>query len=346
MNAGVSYTLRDCPACGAPGAGEIAGAEEFRREVEELWEFHQQRLSENVPVERLLDRVAFSQHAPLRVVRCGQCGAIYRNPAESLGELRDAYASDPPSPDVLRALHDTQRPAYRAQARRLTEVCGRAGSVLEVGSYAGAFLAEARDAGWMAEGVDVSTAVNVVTRELGFITHDGSLEELQRDEPDRRWDAIAIWNTFDQLPDQRAAAFAAHAMLRDGGIVALRVPNGAFYAAVRGHLEGPMSAAARMLLAHNNLLAFPYRVGFTPASLHRLLEPIGFSVERVHGDVLVPIADEYTHRWAGIEERVVKSLLRLVANAARDDEIVTAPWFELYARKVRAGTRPPTSPSR
>ncbi|MDB4906584.1 MAG: hypothetical protein JWO05_1368 [Gemmatimonadetes bacterium] len=344
MSLGISYTLSDCPACGATDAVEIAGPDAMRREVEELWEFHQRRLDGSTPVERLLDRVAFSQHAPLRMVRCARCGAVFRNPTESDAELRDAYVAEPPSGDVLRALHETQRPAYRAQATRLREVLGRTGSVLEVGSYAGAFLAEAHAAGWQAEGVDVSTAANEVTREMGFTAHDGTVEQLRRAEPHRRWDAVAIWNTFDQLPDQRAAAHAAGAMLRDGGVLALRVPNGAFYAAVRSHLHGPLAKAARLLLAHNNLLAFPYRVGFTPAALRHLLEPLGFTVERVHGDVLVPIADEYTHRWAGIEERVVKSLLALVANAAPDDEIVTAPWFELYARKG-AGSRRPTSPS-
>ena len=50
-------------------------------------------------------------------------------------------------------------------------------------------------------------------------------------------------------------------------------------------------AAARAVLAQNNLLTFPYRWGFTPQSLTRLLSETGFSVRRIRGDVLVPVAD-------------------------------------------------------
>jgi hypothetical protein len=91
-----------------------------------------------------------------------------------------------------------------------------------------------------------------------------------------------------------------------------------------------VARAARALLAHNNLLAFPYRFGFTPRSLARLVEAQGLEVRRVVGDVLVPIADEWTRGWARAEERAVKGLLRAVARAAPG---ARAPWFELYAGK-------------
>ncbi|HEY8175196.1 MAG TPA: hypothetical protein VIF32_05875, partial [Gemmatimonadaceae bacterium] len=74
--------------------------------------------------------------------------------------------------------------------------------------------------------------------------------------------------------------------------------------------------------AHNNLLTFPYRFGFSPASLTRLLTETGFRVERIVADVNVPTADEWTKRWAALEERVVKPLTKR-----------WRPWFEVYAKK-------------
>ena len=50
-------------------------------------------------------------------------------------------------------------------------------------------------------------------------------------------------------------------------------------------------AFAAALLAHNNLLGFPYRHGFTVAALTRLLESLGFEIVSTYGDTLVPIAD-------------------------------------------------------
>jgi hypothetical protein len=88
-------------------------------------------------------------------------------------------------------------------------------------------------------------------------------------------------------------------------------------------------ALARLALAHNNLLTFPYRYGFTIHSLTGLLERVGFTIRRVEGDVLVPIADEWTRPWASLEERVVK----LALGAAARRKARWAPWIEVYATK-------------
>lgn len=323
----MSYELSPCPVCATTENEEVASAAEIQREAEELWGFHMRRLRPGTPPERLVDRVAFSQRPPLRVSRCVRCGLVYRNPRERAESLRATYAGEHTDPAALAALFDTQRAAYAAQAARLTEVAGRPGRVLEVGSYVGGFLAAATALGWRAEGVDVNPATNAATRARGFAVHDGDLESYAGP---GHLDAVAIWNCFDQLPEPRAAAARAHDLLAPGGLLALRVPNGAFYAAVRRRLAGRGAAVARLLLAHNNLLTFPYRHGFTLPSLTLLLERTGFAIARVHGDALVPIADRWTHPWAALEERAVKRALRLIAKGEAD----AAPWIEVYARRA------------
>jgi len=325
-----AYELSPCPACGATGDEEVAGPEDVREEVEALWEFHTRRLRPDTPPEHLVDRVAFSQHPPLRVARCTRCGLVFRNPRERAFALRDVYAGERPDDAVLARLLDAQRSAYAAQTERLDEVAGAGGRVLEVGSYVGGFLAAAAEAGWQAEGLDVNAAATAFARAQGFVVHDGDLEAFAAAAGGATYDAVAIWNCFDQLPEPRDAARAAASLLRPGGVLAVRVPNGAFYAAVRERLHGPGAALARGLLAHNNLLAFPYRHGFTPGSLAALLEREGLRVVHTWGDTLVPIADEWTLDWAAWEERALKSALRrLVA-----DEAEHAPWLEVYARRA------------
>ena len=322
-----AYELTQCIACGSKESHEIADFEAVRREVELLWEFHGKRLRPTTPPERLTDRVAFSEHPPFRLVECERCGLVYRNPIERAFELDSIYADATPSRDLLRGLHETQLPAYRAQARRLWGVLGRRGAGLEIGSYVGAFLAAAREVGLHFEGVDINAEANAFTRSLGFTVHDGDLESLDVRSP---VDAVAIWNTFDQLPDPRATANAAWRLLRPGGVFVVRVPNGELYAALRRVAGRPVKGAmARLALAHNNLLTFPYRYGFTIRSLTRLLARVGFHVTHVEGDVLVPIADEWTRRWASVEERVVKLALGVVARGRPR----WAPWIELYAQK-------------
>ena len=318
----VAYELARCPVCDAAESEEVAGPEALRAEVEDLWEFHGARLSPRTPPEHLMDRVAFSQPPPWRVVRCAECTLLYRNPRERPRELEAAYVVEAPEPEVLASLFRTQRRSYRAQARRLTRVVGRTGAGVEVGSYVGAFLATATDAGWYFEGLDVSEATNEFARSRGFVVTTGDLDSY---DPGRTFDAVAIWNCFEQLADPRGATFRARALLRAGGILAIRTPNGDFWRRLRPALQGAGAPIARALLAHNNLLALPYRHAFTIASLERLLDAAGFRIEHVIGDVLVPIADRWTRRWAGVEERALKAAMRVLRGGA-------APWLEVYAR--------------
>jgi SAM-dependent methyltransferase len=309
-----SYELAHCIVCGHTDAEVVADEEDIRREVEVLWAFHEKRLRAGTPVARLRDRVAFSQDPPWRLVACRDCGLVYRSPAERAFEVESIYARDCPAKELLQALHTTQRPAYTAQARRLSRLLSSGATVLEVGSYVGAFLAAARDEGLTATGVDINPAVNKFTRSLGFQVSDGELQSAEGE----RVDAIAIWNTFDQLSDPRGVVTAAAARLKRGGVLAIRVPNGDYY---RKHRHKTTA------LAVNNLLTFPYRWGFTPRSLRMLLESTGFRTLATVGDVLVPTADEWTKGWARVEERVVKLAIRGVRRSPDSQ-----PWFEVYAR--------------
>jgi len=324
-----AYELTRCVVCGSADSIELTDDVGVRAEIEELWAFHGRRLRDGVPPERLMDRVAFSEPPPVRLVRCTGCGFVYRNPIERGQEVADIYEDEAPTPEVLRSLHATQRRAYRAQASRLMRVLGRRGTGVEVGSYVGAFLAAARAVGVRFEGVDVNPDVNAFTRALGFTVHDGQLTDL---DDERAFDAVAIWNCFDQLADPRAVVHAAWRLLRPDGVLAIRVPNGAYYARLRPELArgGARAAVARALLAQNNLLGFPYRFGFTAESLAHLLARSGFTLRHVHGDVLVPIADEWTRGWAAVEERLVKLALGVAARASAS----WAPWLEVYAVKA------------
>jgi SAM-dependent methyltransferase len=321
-----SYEISTCPVCGSRDAREIASQDDVREEVEALWAFHTRRLRPDTPPARLTDRVAFSQAPPLRVVRC-TCGTVYRNPRERAHELLELYGGDAPEPAVLEGLLAAQRPAYDAQAERLTIVAGKPGTGLEVGSYVGGFLAAAADRGWRFAGLDVNPHVNAFARTHGFRVADGDLAAA---DPEPPVDAVAIWNCLDQLPEPRAALTQASRLVRPGGTLAVRVPNAAFYAGVREHLAGPLAAVARLLLAHNNLLSFPYRQAFTAASLGRLFDETGFEVVERYDDALVPTADEWTRHWAAVEEAIVKQAVRVAGRLGRE-----GAWLELYGKRRR-----------
>lgn len=78
-------------------------------------------------------------------------------------------------------------------------------------------------------------------------------------------------------------------------------------------------------MAHNNLLGFPYREGFTERSLRRLLTEAGFTIRRVYGDTLFPVADGATRSAGTIDEWLTKKIQHVVQHGWR------APWVEIYS---------------
>ncbi|HZS62352.1 MAG TPA: class I SAM-dependent methyltransferase [Gemmatimonadaceae bacterium] len=319
-----TYELTPCPICGGRECTELAGRDQIRSDVERLWAFHERRLRGDTPPASLADRVVFSQHPPLRLVQCDRCAHVYRNPWERRESLASAYRSDAPSDEILRALLETQRVTFSAQARRLRRFVGAAGRGLEVGSYVGGFLAAARDVGWAFEGVDLSQRVVRFAAGAGFDVIHSEIEQVGGS---KRYDAITIWNTFEQLYDSHAVLAAVRRLLKPRGVFVVRVPNGRFYVRWRARLRGPLATIAERLLVHNNLLSFPYRQAFSDSSMHRLLADNGLAIEHVFGDTLVPIADQWTTQIGAVEERVVKRLERLTQRGWR------APWVEVYARQ-------------
>lgn len=313
--------LHACPACGSTRLQNVASRSDVERQAEALWLFHTRRLHGETPPTRLLDRAAFSQRPPLAISACTRCGTLLRNPREDAASLHDVYAEEAVDEATLASLLEAQRDTCRAQAARLRHALGRTGRVLEIGSYTGGFLEAATTAGWDACGMDVNAQAVQFACGRNLSVRTGDIADVDRD---ARFDAIVFWNVFEQIDDPARALADARLRLTVGGVVAVRVPNGRFYRRLL-RVRAPLRTAAWAVLAWNNLLAFPYRHGFTSVALDALFDRQGLRVIEVHGDALVRISDEHTRAWARAEETALKTLLR--ALPAR-----SAPWIEVFAR--------------
>lgn len=308
------YALGGCPVCATQASDVIVDREGSTAELEALWR-RLDRSGEPVPLAQLRDTVSFTQAPPLAVVRCRSCGLLYRNPRER--DVAGLYREEAVDEARLAALHAEQLPTFTSLVRRLTQLHGGPGTGLEVASYTGAFLDAASAARWRFRGCDVNPRVVAFLRDRGHDVSSGGIEDVAADSA---LDVVACWNAFEQLPDPLAAARAAHERLRPGGLLALRVPSGRFYRVLRPHLDGPLAGAARMLLAQHNFLAFPYRHGFTPRSLDRLLSVTGFRRVRLAAASVLPAGADRAARALAALERAFRPL-------------TGPPWLELYARR-------------
>ncbi|HKA55151.1 MAG TPA: class I SAM-dependent methyltransferase [Candidatus Binatia bacterium] len=333
-----------CAVCGNHTFDVICPATEVLDHLEYVRRFHRRRLypgrDGEPPRDTLADRAGVTRDYLTDIVSCTDCGLVSRTPRPAAPAITDAHIRDHYGSARLAALFEAQLELYRPKARFLRRrLPAREGArVVEVGSFVGGFLAAGQEYGWHMVGVDPGAEVSSFCRRRGLHVFQGTLTELPLEE--HSVDCISIWHTFDQLPDPDPTLTAACRLLRPGGVLAVRVPNGECFrlAVARMHtLPRPLANGLRAALAWNDLLAFPYLHGYSLRTLDRLLLQYGFTRVAARPDTLPRPADARAKRWAVQEERAVKFLCSLTARLAAprpNSPVQIAPWFDVYYRQA------------
>lgn len=314
-----------CAACGGEVADCICDAAGLAAQLAAARAFHRARQRRRSRA-ALEERATFTHHYPTELLACRTCGLVYRSPRPSTAALIHAYEDERYAAERLPQMVGSQRALFRPKAAALAREVRADGRVLEVGAFVGGFLAAAREAGLDAVGPDPSAQLSAFCRGSGLRVIRATLEEHARSERPSCYDAIAIWNAFDQLPRPRVALAAVQRLLRPGGLLALRFPHGACFRRLMARQPLPLRA-----LAWNNLLGFPDPNGYGVAALDRLVAPFALTRIRVEGDTLGTVADRGYARWARLEERAVKARQR--SRFAR--ELERAPWLDVWLRGAR-----------
>jgi SAM-dependent methyltransferase len=302
-----------CSACGSAAQRVLRSQDALAEELAELERFHARRFARRSRA-RMQERASFTHDYPTRVVECEICGLLYRSPRPRASAVLAAYEQERYAEERLEQLHESQFASLRPGAR-----------VLEVGSYVGAFLRAAVEVGLEPVGLDPSAQMSQLSQRHGLRVERATLEELADDVPRMRWDAICVFNTFDQLPDPNLTLAAASRLLVHGGTLLLRVPNGSLYRQRAQRPSGFRADLAFPALAWNNLIGFPYLHGYTLTSLDLLLRRHGFERRDVVGDTLCTLADGDYAAWARVEEALWKSAQRLRARVSPE----SSPWLDV-----------------
>lgn len=95
--------------------------------------------------------------------------------------------------------------------------------LLDIGCGNGDFLANARDAGWDAIGIDADPEAVVIARQRGLDVSTGSIE-LFAGQTDC-FDAITLSHVLEHLHDPGQMMRAVHRLLKPGGVLFVDTPN-------------------------------------------------------------------------------------------------------------------------
>jgi glycosyltransferase involved in cell wall biosynthesis/SAM-dependent methyltransferase len=260
----------------------------------------------------------------LRYRRCAGCGtrALAAMPTDAalLARYETAYPRmfapagiRPPRGEMLRGV--------LAEARRHAAP----GRLLDVGCGGGHFLRAAGADGWRGVGADLSHVACATARATaGAPVVQAAATALPF--RDGALDAVTLVNVLDHTAAARRTLEEAARVLRPGGLLVVRVPNGPVHATAARTLAR-LGPPARL----RGLDAFPvlHVFAFGRRALVRLLTGAGFDVVRVINSGLAGAPGGRAGRALGA---AVEALATLAATASRGRWLL-GPSLEVYARR-------------
>src|SRR5579875_765998 len=247
--------MDQCLVCGAHAFSSLVTSDKLAQECRLREHFIEQRLDRPTSRSELKDLTEFFHQEDADILSCETCGLLARNPHES--SPAETYSEEEYNPTVMERLYPQYLNAFRRKEKPYRALLDRGAHVLEIGSHCGAFLQTAQDWNWRAEGVDIGKDTARFARAKGFIIHNSELPACHF--PENRFDAVFIWNCFEQIPDPKPLLAECRRILRADGLLIVRTPNGLFYTLCHRLLDNAsleMGAAEFLIeaMAYNNLL--------------------------------------------------------------------------------------------
>ena len=213
------------------------------------------------------------------------------------------------------------------------------GRILDIGCGFGFFLHLMQERGWEVHGCDLSqVAAEHATEQLG-LTRIRCGHFQKHHYPADYFDVISAWYVLHHVSNPRQVLKKAHASLKSGGIIALRVPNLNLFRylwwlkkldchGLRMLLRSIRKETADARVPYNVLDPPVHLYAFTPKVLARFLEDVGFLVIKIYNDGMV--------NRGNVINRVVDGTITGLAEMIKlisKNKVDLSISFSIYARK-------------
>jgi SAM-dependent methyltransferase len=177
----------------------------------------------------------------------------------------------------------------------LADVHPAPGMLVDVGCGGGAFLGLCRERGWRAIGFDPSAQAVAYAQEHGLEAYAEKWPPCSLS--DESADAVTFINVLDHLRDPFAVLGEAWRILRPGGVLYIRVPNGALHMNLKRALN---------LIGLGQLAVF-HLYGFSRVAFLHHLPRLGFTIVAVR-TAMPSRENEYgrVEGWTPVFRKIMK----------------------------------------
>jgi 2-polyprenyl-3-methyl-5-hydroxy-6-metoxy-1,4-benzoquinol methylase len=219
------------------------------------------------------------------VRRCFNCGVGCTIPKLSASELSKYYTQEYYSLDNNLRLEEATRPHNQVRVDRVKQFI-KSGKLLDIGAGTGMFLKTAKENGFNAEGLEITEDAAAFGRKTwGLAIRKGNIHETILTM--NSYDVVTLGHVYEHLHNPRGAAEQLHSILRSGGLLVISVPN----------FDSFQARTFRSAWFHLDVPRHLFH--YTPSSLKRLIESVGFEVVKTN-------FYSAEHNWAGLLGSIMK----------------------------------------
>jgi len=228
-----------------------------------------------------------------QIVKCEDCGLIYVYPRED--KIVDKYID---SKDELYLKSEMSRKeTFKNDLKNIRKIYSKSGRLLDIGCGYGLFLDTAKEAGYDAEGIEISKYSYEYCKSKNHKVHNNVLGECNFE--NESFDLITMWDLIEHLEDPSSFLKDVNRILNRDGLVVISTPNiGSLFAKARGR---SWWCIVRMHLFY-----------FSRRTIKNLLEKNGFIVIAIKSHPR-KITLKYAAEWIK-DNRILYKILKNIGN--------------------------------
>lgn len=220
----------------------------------------------------------YKERGHLGVVICKKCGLIYTNPRAIAAE-ENFFGDEKIFFAEARLIFNGKKPHHRDRNYdyELNEIkkIKSSGKLLDIGSNIGFFLRKAKAKGYEVEGVEPSSALAKMSQELfNLQVRNGYFEASAF--PSHSVDIITMIDVFEHVTNPGELLKSAHKVLKDDGILCIKVPNGNY-----NMLKLKLAKMTGKESQYDIFDSCEHVVHYTPSTLKEMLRLHGFKIKKL-----------------------------------------------------------------